>query len=242
MEVNLGEDMKIFEYDTTKYDFAGLVESLFDGDLQNLDNQDQKTDLTLGNDTKTAFHKVFYDRIDSGWSEFDDLYISFIREVIHPLFEDDTLVYQKTPGIRFNRPGAKAVYKWHSDGDNDHKHPSGEVNVFLPITKCFDTNAMWVESIPGLGDFHPVKLEYGQYLLGYLNQCRHGNKTNETGKTRVSFDFRVIPGFAYDSQCKQKTCTTKQPLIIGEYYEMTERIKTPDTYDPIENAKLGAAC
>ena len=102
--------MKILEYDTSKYDFVGLVETLFDVDLQNLDSKDQKDNLTLGKDTHTPFHKVFYGRLDSGWPEFDNLYLSFIREVIHPLFEDDILVYQKTPGIRFNRPGAKASF------------------------------------------------------------------------------------------------------------------------------------
>ena len=236
--------MHIIEYDTNKYNFAELVGSLYDLELENLDNEEQKTNLTLGKDTHTAFHKDFYAKIDAegGWYEFEETYKSFIRDIIFPLIEDDVLVYQRTPGIRFNRPGAKAVYKWHADGDEDHKHPLGEVNIYLPLTKSFDTNTVWTESIPGLGNFSPVNLEYGQFLIGYLNQCRHGNKDNETGKTRVSFDFRVIPGFAYDDTCTLKTCTTKQLFTVGNYYDRMEREKTPDTYDPIENAKLGAAC
>jgi ectoine hydroxylase-related dioxygenase (phytanoyl-CoA dioxygenase family) len=94
--------------------------------------------------------------------------------------------------------------------------------VFLPLTKAFDTNTMWVESLPGLGDFKPLNLEYGEVFMGYLNQCRHGNKDNETGKTRVSFDFRVIPGFAYDDTCTKVTCTTKSPFLVGGYYEKME--------------------
>ena len=234
--------MKIVQYDTKKYNFSGMVQSLFDCDLSDLDSQEQKTNLTLGNDTKTEFHKVFYKRIDEGWPEFMDTYHFFLKEVIHPMFEDDTLIYQKFPGIRFNRPGAKAVYKWHSDGDADHKHPLGEINIFLPLTRCFDTNAMWHESVPGMGDWTPLEIDNGQFLIGYLNQCRHGNKINETGKTRVSFDFRVIPGFAYDEENAPESCTTKQKFIVGEYYEKIERGITPDMYDPIENAKLGEAC
>ena len=234
--------MKILKYDTKKYNFAGMVQSLFDCDLDNLDNHDQKTNLTLGSDTKTEFHKVFYNRIDAGWPEFMNTYISFLKEVIHPLFEDDCLMYQKFPGIRFCRPGAKAVYKWHSDGDGDHKHPLGEVNIFLPLTKCFNTNAMWYESVPGMGDWKPLEIDNGQFLIGYLNQCRHGNKVNDTEKTRVSFDFRVMPNFAYDKDRPLQSCTTKQKFIVGEYYEKIERDITPDMYDPIENAKLGEAC
>ena len=236
--------MKIIEYDTKKYYFAELVGSLYNIDLSELDSEDQKTNLTLGKDTHTSLHKIYYGKIDAegGWPEFDNLYKAFVREVIFPLFEDDELIYQKTPGIRFNRPGAKAVYRWHSDGDSHHKHPLGELNVFLPLTKSFDTNTVWVESLPGLGDFAPVNLEYGQFLLGYLNQCRHGNKDNETNKTRVSFDFRVMPGFAYDEKCDKVTCTTKQPFTVGGYYDKMSRDETPDTFDPIENAKLGSAC
>jgi len=234
--------MKILKYDTAQYNFAELVGGLFPVDLAELDNEDQKGALALGKDTHTSFHRVFYDRLDSGWPEFVNLYHSFLREVIHPLFEDDVLIFQKYPGIRFNRPGAKAVYKWHSDGDEDHKHPLGEVNVFLPITRCFGNNSMWYETIPGMGDWRPLEIDYGQFLIGYLNQCRHGNKTNDTGKTRVSFDFRVIPGFAYDEDCPIESCTTKQKFVVGEYYDKMERKETPSMYDPIENAGLGNAC
>ena len=244
MEVCLGDHMKIIEYDTEKYYFAKLIGSLFNVDLADLDNEEQKTNLTLGKATHTSFHKVFYAKLDAegGWPEFENLYKAFVREVIFPLFEDDTLIYQATPGIRFNRPGAKAVYRWHSDGDSHHKHPLGELNVYLPITKSYDNNTVWVESLPGLGDFSPVNLKYGEFMLGYLNQCRHGNKDNDTGRTRVSFDFRVMPGFAYDETCDKVTCTTKQPFKVGGYYDRILRDETPDTFDPIENAKLGSAC
>ena len=236
--------MKILSYDTDRYYFADLVASLYDVDLTELDNEDQKTNLTLGNDTKTAFHKKFYARIDAdgGWPEFTNLYQAFVREVIFPMFEDDELLYQTYPGIRFCRPGAKAVYRWLSDGDAHHRHPLGEINIFLPITKCFGNNSIWIESLPGLGDFTPMNLEYGEFVMGYLNQCRHGNMDNDTNITRVSFDFRVMPGFAYDPESNLASCTTKQKFAVGGYYDIMSRDETPDTFDPIENAKLGSAC
>jgi hypothetical protein len=224
--------MKIIKYDTTKYNFSELVSDLYDFPLEDLDSEDKKDDLRLGEDTHTLFHRAFYRRIDQkgGWPEFINLYKSFLRDIIFPLFEDDTLIYQKYPNIRFHRPSAKAVYLWHCDGDKNHRHPCGEVNIFLPLTKCYDSNAMWVESIPGMGDFKPLNIEYGEFLIGYLNQCRHGNKVNETGKTRVSFDFRVVPGFAYDDSGKKSSFTTNQKFIVGEYYDKMDRPTTPKTF------------
>ena len=217
--------MKILQYDTQKYNFAELVGALYKRPLSELDNDEEKTNLWLGTDTHTEFHRVFYDRIDAqaGWPEFVDVYKEFLRGIIHPLFVDDILIYQKYPNIRFSRPSAKAVYKWHCDGDKDHHHPVGEINIYLPLTDSYDTNTIWIESLPGLGDFAPVNLRYGEVLVAYLNQCRHGNQINETGKTRVSFDFRVVPSFAHDDANAVTTFTTKQSFTVGSYYDKMER-------------------
>jgi len=231
--------MKIVNYDTTKYKFLDLVSELYDCDLSNLDSLDKKQKLALGKDTHTPFHKIFYKRIDNGWPEFEKLYRDFIREVMFPMFEDDVLLFQTLPNIRFQRPHAKAVYLWHCDGDDDHQHPPGEINVFLPLTKCNESNTMWVESIPGLGDFQPLLMNYGQFYMGYLNRCRHGNKINETSDTRVSFDFRLVPGFAYDENFKGKTATANLEFKIGQYYDIMERLKTSKTFDFKENSSKG---
>ena len=125
--------MKIIKYDKEKYNFKELVGSLFESPLEDLDSGDIKVNLSNGKDTHTSFHKKFYKKIgaESGWKEFELLYVSFIEDIIFPMFEDDILVYQTYPNIRFSRPMAKAVYKWHCDGDRDHKHPLGEINIYL---------------------------------------------------------------------------------------------------------------
>ena len=231
--------MKIINYDTEKYNFLDLVSELYDCDLTVLDSIDKKDNLALGMDTHTPFHKTFYERIDNGWPEFEKLYREFVREVLFPRFEDDTLLFQTLPNIRFQRPRAKAVYLWHCDGDQDHCHPPGEINIFLPLTKCKESNTMWVESIPGLGDFQPLVMDYGQFFIGYLNRCRHGNKINETSDTRVSFDFRVVPGFAYDESFEGKTATANLEFKVGQYYDKMEREKTSKTFNFEENNKKG---
>ena len=232
--------MKILKYDTKKYNFEEMIREIFDKPLEDLDSIDPKTNLALGADTHTSLHKEFYKKIDSegGWRAFEELYVSFIKEVVFPMFEDDTLIYQTYPNIRFSHPGAKAVYKWHCDGDKEHKHPIGELNIYLPLTDSTDTGTIWCESLPGLGDFNPVNIKYGEFMIGYLNQVRHGNKTNETGRTRVSLDFRVVPGFAHDETNIRRTATTNQSFKVGEYYRRLQRLETPKTFDPLENDKV----
>ena len=101
--------MKILEYDTEKYCFAKLVSELYETPLNKLDSDDEKIALPLGKDTHTPFHKTFYKKLDAenGWPEFETLYVSFIEEVIFPMFKDNTLMYQTYPNIRFSRPGGK---------------------------------------------------------------------------------------------------------------------------------------
>jgi len=41
-------------------------------------------------------------------------------------------------------------------------------------------------------DWHALELTYGQFCSFYGNQCRHFAKPNDTGKTRVSLDFRAV--------------------------------------------------
>jgi hypothetical protein len=36
-----------------------------------------------------------------------------------------------------------------------------EVNFWVPLTRVFGTNTLFVESAPGRGDFRPVELGYG---------------------------------------------------------------------------------
>ena len=48
----------------------------------------------------------------------------------------------------------------------------------------------------------------------------HGNKTNKTGKTRMSIDFRIFARRYYKSDIQEakETITQKKKLIIGDYW------------------------
>lgn len=216
----------ILKYDTNKYNFQEVVSKIYKSELDQIHNDsDKEYNIVqyLGKDSDTIFHKVFYNKLREGWPELKDIYKDFIKEIILPLIDEERLVYQKTPTYRVHLPHNKVVSLWHKDGDENHKHPNGEINFILPLTKAYDTNTVWIESEPDLLDFHPVNMEYGEFLMFHGNQCTHGNKVNETGKTRVSFDFRVIPGSEYDDHYNSKTITTGQKYVIGEYYDVINK-------------------
>ena len=52
--------------------------------------------------------------------------------------------------------------------------------------------------------------------------CKHGNKENTEGFTRVSFDFRAMPLKDYEEKerLNKKTVHAKMQMVIGQYYEV----------------------
>ncbi len=148
------------------------------------------------NEGKSAFDETFYNKMNEPWGEFLSLYESFIFEYLPPIV-GEKFIFQKTPNFRIHIPFQKAVTKWHYDADEDHKHPVGEINFIIPLTKMKDTSTVWTESSMGKGDYAPINFEPEQFCKFNGNVCAHGNKTNTTDETRISFDFRVLPLSCY---------------------------------------------
>eukprot|EP00040_Diaphanoeca_grandis_P039118 m.258184 g.258184 ORF g.258184 m.258184 type:complete len:373 (-) comp36249_c0_seq1:77-1195(-) len=123
--------------------------------------------------------------------KFMTIYQKFITEVIVPVL-GGSLRFQTPPTMRIHMPCRKPTILPHTDMDYDC-HQCTEINFWVPLTKVWGTNTLWRESAPGLKDFHPVELDYGQFLKFNGNQCTHFTKPNDSDATRVSFDFRCIP-------------------------------------------------
>eukprot|EP00962_Isochrysis_galbana_P000190 scaffold49_cov115-Isochrysis_galbana.AAC.5 len=72
--------------------------------------------------------------------------------------------------------------------------PPGCLNVWLPLTHpARPVSALHVESRPGAEDFHALLPEYGEMALFDGRRCIHYTLPNQSGQTRVSIDFRVVP-------------------------------------------------
>ena len=217
---------KKIQYSVEEYDFISLLKGLYEVDSlaalhKNLTSEYCLPDdiAGLGRDTTSVFHHKFYDKLDSGWEEIESLYKKFILEVVRPLFpREDKLIYQAFPSYRIQYPNSKAITTIHTDSDENHQHPSGEINFIIPLTEMKGSSAPWVESFPGSGDHSPMEGHPEDLFMWDGNRCSHFNKINETGKTRISFDFRVLPSKFYDPAYKACSATKGKRFVIGEYY------------------------
>lgn len=155
-----------------------------------------------------------------------------VRSVVGPqvMPAETQLIYQRAPMLRFHvawplaegedydtqipppsgrNPGTLAGL--HTDAA--YGHPKGERNFFLPVTTgCYGTNSLWVEGMPDRGDFQAMTLQYGQIMLWNGHQCRHCSPRNISNQTRISFDFRVIPGSEWQAP------SPEDAFQLGNYY------------------------
>ena len=76
----------------------------------------------------------------------------------------------------------------------------------LPVAECRATLASHV------GDYAPFEIRYGEMAQWRGNSLRHYSHRNVEDETRVSFDFRVIPGSQWEEP------GPKSLFRLGSYY------------------------
>lgn len=221
---------KVFTFSTEEFPFQELMKKILglNGDLKEAHKLIQgATDweqITFQNDTSTEFHKKYYK--SPFYPEMVSLYHRFLQEWLLPQLEEDEYIVQKEPSFRIHIPNNTALGKrgdevdtekigFHCDGD--YNHPPSEINYMLTITGQSDTNSCYVETEPGKGDFHPINITYGEVFRFYANKCRHYNMKNITDNTRISFDFRIIPGSQY-KEIDASAVHSGRKFVVGEYY------------------------
>ena len=220
--VNGKKHMKKLEYNPNDYKFIELVTELFQSELNNLHNNAiTKYELftTVGKDSDTEFHRQFYNKLNNNWQEIKDEYSKFINNVILPFLGLDEALVQKFPSFRVHLPDNVAIVVNHYDSDSLHQHPTGEINFIHALTDMYDTNTVQVEKMPLLDEYEPILLNAGETICFNGNKCRHHNKINKTGKTRVSWDFRVLPLNYYNENDTGITASTNKKYIEDSYYE-----------------------
>ena len=164
-------------------------------------------------DQSTVLHRIHYENQDD---VFLDIYKDFIRDVVRPMF-NEPIVYQKIPTFRVHLPGNLGVGSYHRD--RDFNHGREEINFIVACTRMYDTNTVWIESEEGKEDFKPITLDVGGMVEFDGANLLHGNKTNTTDQTRVSFDFRVVPLSKFQNR-DDESITNPTKFKIGEYFEV----------------------
>lgn len=211
-------------FDKKKYNFVDLISNLFESDLNKLHHtSDEKYELfskdMLGKDSDTIYHKKFYNELNSGWTELINTYNSFIEDIILPYLNLDEALVQTYPTFRVHLPNNVAIVVKHYDSDEKHNHPKGEINFILALTDMYDSNTVWIEKNSRFNNFVPIELKENECISFNGNTCSHYNNINETGVTRVSFDFRVLPLNYYDINYSLSSVTTNKKYTEDDYYK-----------------------
>lgn len=204
----------IYTYDTSIYKFKELICKILQvDDLKTLHEKKKYELFSREQDQSSKWHRLFYDNC----FEFNELYLKFIKDFIKPLFNNETLVYQKVPTFRVHLNNNVSVGEFHKD--SDYGHAKNQINFWIPFVDTFDTNTIWIESEPGLEDFCPKSLNYGEVLKFDGSNLLHGSKINNTGMTRVSVDFRVVKYSEFIGSDKS-SINTNIKFDIGGYFDV----------------------
>jgi len=229
------ENKYSFTYDTAKYDFIRILREIFDDwdkPIESLheffSDSNNIEQITIDNDTKTKFHRKYYD--SPHYTKLVNLYYTFVKEVVLTLFNESDTEYlvQKDPCFRICLPNNTALglrtgmndpenkIGIHTDGE--YNHPPGEINFMLSFGDQYGNNSCFVETQVGSDIYEPIQMKYGSFVSFYGNKCRHHNKKNDTGISRVSVDFRIIPYSKYDPSSVSESLHGKRKFLIGDYY------------------------
>tara|TARA_B110000003_G_scaffold120964_1_gene123386 strand:+ start:310 stop:1026 length:717 start_codon:yes stop_codon:yes gene_type:complete len=176
-------------------------------------------------DQNSLFYEVLYG-VDPGYNLVtpleDGIFLKTYKELISYISDEifnEKIIYQAKPTLRIQFPNNKAVGGWHRD--RDYNHPIEEINFWVPVTEACNTNSIWIESSFNKQDFSPVNIPFGKMLI-FDSGLMHGNKINTENKTRISFDFRVIPLSKYSPKqlIKKSNLSIAQQIefSIGKYY------------------------
>jgi hypothetical protein len=227
-------EIEYYSYNIEEFPFAEIVKNLFEvSDLTKIHDtlENKKSELfTKNNDDTTELHSKFYQKLNSGWPEFEETYENMIRKISKEVFKQDSIIYQTKPTFRVQLPDNVAVggeegdamekYGWHRDTDKGYNHPPFENNFIIPLTDAKETASIYIETYPGSNEFKSADMKVGEFFKFMGGECIHGNKPNKTGRSRVSIDFRIVLKNDYDKSFIKSSMQTGKKFILGEYYSI----------------------
>lgn len=202
-------------------------------ELNSINSLDQISNIDFSYENSEIIRqKIFeYFRSNSGKS----LYIDLILEIAKKLNLKDYYV-QKVPTVRVHLCN-RGITSFHSDSWYGH-HPKA-ISVWVPLTDVHSSNSLHFvdkkinnlqiinlfnskkEPLCGIDEYlrnisKPTKIELGDAIYFYGDEI-HGTVKNETGATRVSFDFRISASL--------DMLGNKPPTNYWKFGENTKNIK-----------------
>jgi len=130
------------------------------------------------------------------------------------------VAFQANPSLRVVSPSTRAAGRRHCDGQ--YGHQPGQINYWLPLSRACGSNTLHVEGLikNDRSVVTPLEGEFGMMHRFYGNDLFHFTLPNDTEFTRVSLDFRVVPGPLYDNDYpgSRNEVNGKQAFFLGGYY------------------------
>jgi len=129
-------------------------------------------------------------QLTESFPQIEEIYSSFVLNILREVV-GEIAAYQSPPSFRFHYCGhGSSVFH----RDKDFGVEDGRMNVWVPLTDVWGDNSLWIENEVGAKDYQPIQMIPGQALIFDGVNLSHGSKINTTNSTRISFDFRVLPG------------------------------------------------
>lgn len=225
---------KVFKkkYDTNKFNFYKIfydhINKKYNSDLPNIHtsfslNKISNKLLTVETDQSTNIHKFLYE-VDDYYNLksknkkkglFIKTYEEFIKYLTQNIFKED-LIFQSKPTIRVHQPKNLSVGAFHRD--SEYNHPEEEYNIWVPLTRAFDTSTIWIEKNYLKEDYFPFNSNFGEFAI-FDGNLKHGNKVNEEKYSRISFDFRIIKSNEF-KKINKSSVTQNIKFKLGSYYSL----------------------
>lgn len=181
-------------YDDRRFDFASVVRRLLGvEDLSTLRSDVAAEDghSLYKSMERAALHRKLLNVMSCAESdEFYRLYRDFIEDEIVPRY-DEPILFQSRPTARIVFSNISGEARFHRD--RDYGHDVAEVNYIVPLTDSLQSTAIWIETRECANDHRPVDMRLGEYLEFDGASLSHGAVANVSGRSRVSFDFRIVP-------------------------------------------------
>ena len=222
---------RIIEYPLEKYNFTRIISNFLAVDELSeikaesvIENSSGNKDFSLyKNMEQTQAYKRLYEKLNSEeGQEFYETFNNFIFNVIRPQY-DEPIYYQEKPTHRILFKNSEGVSRFHRD--SDYGHNEAEINYFIPQTLAFETNTLWIESEKGKEDYRAMNVSPGEMMRFKGVSLKHGAKKNETHKTRVSFDFRVIPFSKWPENVTDTSKWTEKDKQSNHLYKNAHQFK-----------------
>jgi len=145
---------------------------------------------------------------------FSSMIDDFAEEYIKPLINNHRYLIKRFPTLNLVVPNQQRLgRRLHFHQGIFYNNGRGQGTIWMPLTKCYDTNSMWIVDYNNSKNItknavrskisqksfektiiekaFPVTLDPGQAHLFHQEHI-HGNLNNETDITRMSIDWHIL--------------------------------------------------